>query len=82
MADKKDTDNYKIHKSCTLSPEIVKAAHEYIRNPDKTMTRSDGYHEPPRFNTVIEIAMRKLLGLKPKPGDPVNVDEADNTNTE
>ncbi len=76
MANKKESDNYKIHKSCTLSPEIVKATHAYIRDPAKVMTRSDGYHEPPRFNTVIEIAMRKLLGLKPAPSDPINVDEA------
>jgi hypothetical protein len=70
-----DPELKKINKSCTLEPRIDQAIVAYTRNPDKYVLLKDGYRVPPKYNMVIEIALRKLLGLPAPEGYPKSPDE-------
>ncbi|MFA5419765.1 MAG: hypothetical protein WC341_15035 [Bacteroidales bacterium] len=75
MALAKDPLLKKINKSCTIEPRIDKAIIEYIHDQNHYLLREDGYKEPPYYNTVIEIALRRFLGLSAPEGYPQSPDE-------
>ncbi|MDD3724671.1 MAG: hypothetical protein PHV83_03980, partial [Bacteroidales bacterium] len=47
----------------------------FRRDQNHQLIREDGLTEMPAFNDVIEIALRKFLGIKPKESYPRSPDE-------
>lgn len=71
------SDQKKLNRSFTLSPDLLKRVEEYQRDPNKFMVMEDGSKREATFTEVVEIGLRKLVGGKHSEGWPRSQDEWD-----